>query len=177
VNGRLIFCADWDKRLMPTFAVDCTTDVIHLDWTREDGTIVVTPENQDRYIIRVGKAIELLQLASKRDLFEKQLNLLLKTIAEWISNRNDLSAGYVTLRDGELSFVAVTKEVAYNPDFEDSLSDLAVAVSGDKDLDLLRLSTLALPPVEKAALSQFLDSSFTLKYESGEGSRPYRVGK
>lgn len=141
-----------------------STDAVQLDWSKEDGTVTVTPRNEDRFTIKMRKAVEILRQANTEESFEEQFNLLLKEIAEWLSDRDDIQSAYVTLSDGELSLVVLRNKVAYDAEFEDQLSALDYRIANDPDLDLIHLHTLALPPVSEQALSQFLDRSFVLTY-------------
>ena len=39
--------------------------VVQLDWSEKDGVVVVTAKDQDRFCIKLHKAIEILQQASQ----------------------------------------------------------------------------------------------------------------
>jgi len=142
--------------------------VQQLDWSKKDGTVTVTPRNQDRFLIQMRKAIEILQRANEQEQFERQFNLLLKVLAEWISGRDDLGDCYVTLGDGALAFIVVRKQVEYDGDFEDELSSLDYQIANDPDLDLIHLNAMSLPPVGGSALNQFIDRNFSMVYAGGE---------
>lgn len=142
-------------------------EVIQLDLTRGDGTVVVTPKDQDRYILRLERAVDLLKRGAEFDVFSKQVNLMLREIADWLSHRPDIRDGYLTLRDGAFLFVVVKSAAGYDADFEDALGDLELAIANDKDLSLIKFSALAVPPVSEGALSQFLNSEFTLQFDCG----------
>ena len=144
--------------------------VVQLDWSEKDGVVVVTAKDQDRFCIKVHKAIEILQQASRAEEFTRQFNLLLRTLASWLNGRDDVTRAYLTHRDGALAFVVVRTAVAYDDAFEDALSHLDFQTANDADLNLIKMDAIGLPLVSAEALSSFLDQSFTLEY-TGHGDR------
>lgn len=138
--------------------------VVQLRWELRDDLIVVTPYDQDRFAIKVNRAIEILQQANRREEFERQFNLLLRELASWLNGRRDVEKAIVTHRDGALSFVVVRKGAEYDEAFEDALSDLDFDLARDPDLNLIRMNAVGLPQVSESALAAFVDPDFALSY-------------
>lgn len=155
---------------MATIIESRAGDYVHLQLSNDGETLTVTPGNEDRFAIKRRKLVTFLKLAAESEQFDQQLDLLMKVLAQWLSERQDVKAAFLTVGDGGLSFVAVQAGVKYSEEFNDELSSLDYDIAHDPDLDLIRLSTMALPPVEGSALGQFLNRHFTLVFNGGERS-------
>lgn len=163
--------------LQQPVAARARTQSIQLNWEQKDGELVVIPSDQDRFMIKVGKAIQLLRQSEREEEFSQQFDLLLKELATWLQDHDGRwQSAFLTAGDSSLRFIVVRKQVKFEGDITDSLSDLGVAIVNDPDLDLIKLSTRALPQVSEEALQSFLDPSFTLEY-NGDRIRTHRSGK
>jgi hypothetical protein len=151
--------------------------VVRLDWTQEEGVVIVTPHDEDRFLIKLSRAIQALQRANEAEKFREQFDLLLRLLAEWLKDRNDVADAYLTLRDGRFSFVVVRKDAKCDDAFEDQLSALDQRLARDVDQDLIKLDAVSLPNVSEETRASFLDPDFTLQYAHGERSRSPRPGK
>ena len=136
---------------------------VQLDWADAGGVITVTPRNQDRFTIKVRRAVEILRQSGQESAFREQFRLLLSSLVEWLKDNVGVNSAYVTIRDGALAFVVVREECAYNEEFEDSLSLLDENIAADPDLDLIQLNALTLPGVSDEALGTFLDLDFLVQ--------------
>ncbi|HUT10219.1 MAG TPA: hypothetical protein VMY42_06965 [Thermoguttaceae bacterium] len=137
--------------------------VVQLHWNM-DGLVTVTPEDEDRFSIKVSRVIEILQQAKRPDDFKQQFNLLLRILAGWLAGQPGVGEAFVTLRDGALAFVVVRNSCKYDEQFEDALSELDFDCANDPDLNLIRMDAIALPPASASALSSFLDPEFKIEY-------------
>ncbi len=133
---------------------------VHLCWSEKDGLITVTSQDEDRFNIKLNRAVEALQQADKVDKFKRQFNLLIKILLGWVKERSDVRDAHLTLRDGGFSFVVVRQVPEYNEEFEDELSDLDYRIANDVDLDLLKLDVIGLPPASQEAIQTFIDPNF-----------------
>ena len=149
---------------MSTATPSDAATVVRLRWDMIDGTVTVTPQDQDRFSIRVRHAIEMLRQGHHAEKFNGQFRLLLRLLAEWLKDRTDIEKAFLTHRDGSLSFVVVKVSCEYDDEFEDSLSDLDFGIANDTDLDLIKIDAIALPPTSETALRSFLDPEFTCEY-------------
>lgn len=137
---------------------------VQLDWANKDGTVTVTPRDQDRYALKVHQAIELLRVAGEQSKFEAELQILLKKLATWLSLQSGIDTAFVTVRDGGLLFVVVRDNAECDDEFEDSLTDVDIDIANDPDLNRIRLDVLSLPKASPCALDTFRDSSFVISY-------------
>ena len=155
-----------------------TIDALRLHWDMRDQLLVIVPEDEDRFGIKVGRAIEILQEASRAEEFRSQFGLLLRILAEWLRQRTDIGRAYLTHRDGALAFVVIRKSSRYDGGFEDALSDLDYEIANDTDLNLIKMDAIGLPCVSDTAASSFLDPGFALEFAGhGEGSGPHSAGQ
>lgn len=145
---------------------------VQLDWAKRDGVIVVTPRDQDRFTIRIESAIETLVINEGANRFRKQMDLLFRNLANWLSARPDVMKAYVTIRDGELAFVVMHNSSTYDETFEDELSNLDIELANDPDLREVEINVFSLPPVSDEVLDSFLHSEVQFAFESEGGRAP-----
>lgn len=139
---------------------------IQLSWEHKDGDIVVTPSNHDRFLIKVGRAIELLRQHQREEQFEKQFQLLQKQLVRWLErHQGQWHQAFLTAGESTLRFIVVRRAARFDADLTDALSDLGVEIANDPDLDLIKLATRALPMASEEAVQSFLDPSFTIEYK------------
>jgi len=144
-------------------------NVVEIDWYAESDHVVVTPKNQQRFIIQKDAAIEALRQAKAAERFELQFDLLLQVLGKWLHERTSaVESGIVTLQDNSLVFVVVQSKVAYDEQLQDDLAGIDVAIAQDASLDLIKLRTVLLPPVGSEALGTFLDPRMVLRYTHGK---------
>lgn len=141
-----------------------SVSLFQLHWQQREGVIVVTPSDQDRFVVKVGKAIELLRQHDRQENFKSQFNLLIKELASWLGKHSGRwERAFLTAGENTLRFIVVRKQVKCEGDLTDSLSDLGVEIANDPDLDLIKLTTRALPLVANEELQSFLDPSLTIE--------------
>ena len=130
------------------------TKPIQLDY-RLRGKVVVTPKNQDRFVITVREAAEACNAWAYRDRFTVQWPALLERLIGWLrENDKDVKKAYLTIRDGGLFFMVIRKHTAYKRGFEDSLTRLDIEIARNSDFDAITLNVMGLPNVsDKAAMS------------------------
>jgi hypothetical protein len=139
--------------------------------------LTITPQDEERFSIRLNRAIEVLRRASAADRVGDQIKLLLRILAEWLQKRDDIEAAYITVRDGALCLLLIRNEVRYSEAFEDAVSELDIAIASDVDLDLIRLNVMELPHASDEAVASFLDPEFSIKYVHGDGTGPHSAGQ
>jgi hypothetical protein len=149
---------------------------VYLDWTNDDGNILITPSDESRFVIKVGAAIEILRRHSQEKQAEKQFHLLVGRLALWLDDHNAVwDRAFLTAGEATLRFVVVRKASRYDEEASDSLSDLELDLARDEDLTLIKVTTTALPNASDEALKSFLDPEFTLEYASR--TRSHRAGE
>lgn len=150
---------------------------VELDWYADGDVVRVIPRNQRRFEVQKDRAIEVLQRAGEADRFNQQFALLLDRLAAWVCDRQEKIANAIlTLQDGALSFVVVRTEAKYDEGFQDDLAEIDFEIANDRDLDLIKMQTLALPHVAGEALLSFLDDRLILSYH-GDRARSHPAGR
>jgi hypothetical protein len=144
--------------------------VLQLSWVDTDGVVTLTPEDEDRFSMKVKRVIAACQSAAREDAFRAQFDFLLNRLGRWLKDRPQVADAYLTLRDGQLFFLIVRDRVEYDADFEDALSELDVEIARDVDLDLIRMNAMALPRVSPEALKTFLDPRFSVRWQHAHGA-------
>ncbi|MEQ1891017.1 MAG: hypothetical protein ABL998_00605 [Planctomycetota bacterium] len=142
--------------------------VIQLDASRRGGVVTVTPEDENRFNLRVEEAIAACQKWVDDRQARRRFDLLLTRLQDWVLQRGDLRDAYLTMRDGGFVFLTVRKEATYDAKFEDELTTLDVELAHDQDLRC-EVDVLAMPPASDAALQSFLSPGLTLRFKSGQG--------
>jgi hypothetical protein len=153
------------------------TTVTQLKWEHRDGDLLITPSDQDRFMVKIGKAIEILRQYERHKQFENQFNVLLKRLASWLDSHQDQwERAFLTAGESTLRFIVVRKQVRFQPEITDALSGLGIEIANDPDLDLIQLSTRALPLASEESLQSFLDSSFTIEFD-GDRAGSHRTSE
>lgn len=130
--------------------------------------VLVVPADEDRFVIKVERLVDACRREQDRDTFEVQFKILLDQLAKWLKSRHEIRSAFLTLRDGGLAFVVVTKDSTYNEVFDDALSAIDLQIAGDVDLDLISMNTISLPNVSQQSLTSFLDRTVVLEFPNGE---------
>ena len=128
-------------------------------WVEECPRCAVETEDEDRFVLTLGAAIEACRAFSHYETFVRQFRELHAQLSAWIQQHDrDIAEGYLTLRDGGLLFLVVQKSAAFNQELEDSLTDLDIKIAQDDDLNLIRLNVQALPQASEESIQSFLVS-------------------
>ena len=129
---------------MPT----STQPQVHLRWSEKDRRVVVETEDEDRFCTTVEDVIEACRVYDKenRKLFQIQIRYLLDILGEWgHQHREVLDRAFLTVRDGQLLFLVVTKERIYNAPLEKDLTKLDFEIARKSDLSEICLTVQSLP--------------------------------
>jgi hypothetical protein len=116
----------------------------------------VETEDEDRFLTTVEAAAHACKVYGKMAEVGKQLRTLLRKLADWIKNHDDVREAYLTPRDSGMLFLIVRKSKKFDSAFEDALSDLDVEIANDEAFALIRLSVLALPDTSEESIRSFL---------------------
>jgi len=116
--------------------------------------VVVTPEDQDRFVTTSREAAMACRRAEDEKAWDEQFHRFLAHVHEWSGKHSDLVSGsYVGVSDEGLRVFLTTRGDGYRFDFDDEVSDL--------DLELDRLfpncpcTVMHLPESPKEALTSF----------------------
>jgi len=140
-----------------------------LSYEEKGRQIVVTPEDNDRFVTTVEHAIAACQMQQESEEFAKQFDRLLRRLAGWIVEQQDkIKEAYLTVRDAGLLFLVVRKEKHYDRELTDSLTDLDIEIAQSSEFNLVRLSVLALPNASKDSVYSFILPGLSLVYRHAE---------
>lgn len=149
-----------------------TTEKLPIQFLRyqhQDGSVVVIPEDESRFVITVGEAIRACRAFDAQLQFERQFKEVLNKLGAWVTtHKAEVSRAYITSRDTGLLFLVVRNVVEYGREFEDALTDLDVDVAQNPNLDLVQLSVLAIPKASDESVASFLNPKLTLAFPNAE---------
>jgi hypothetical protein len=98
--------------------------------------------------------------------FSDQLRDLVQLLVEWLGeHKAKIKSAQFAFRDGGgILFLVMQKERTFDQQLSDSLTDLDLAIATNKELDLIELDVLLIPPVSPEAASAFIASGESYKY-------------
>lgn len=144
---------------------------IILDFKAEgDRMVLVTPANEDRFMVTIAQAIEACVASQEQQpnvvmRFQQEYEALLGHLAEWAEeHRHKICKAYLTVRDSDLLFVVVQREPAYDRAFEDDLTELNIGVVRDGRFGLIRMNVLGMPFAADDGDTAFLVPGRVLEY-------------
>jgi hypothetical protein len=127
--------------------------------------VAVAPEDENRFVLSVQGAVRACNARAEFADFHKQYKYLLDKLASWIrANKKRVGLACVTQRDAGLLFLVVRKAKPYNREFADALTELDMEIARDENLNLIKLSVLALPKCSMHSIVSFLDPENTSVY-------------
>lgn len=112
----------------------------------DQGTVVITRQDEDRFTLTIQSAVEACAIHAKREQLEARFRILLNRLAEWLRSRLDAIAdAFLTERDGMLLFLVVMKKTRFDPQLEEDLTTLELQIQEDPQLEDLPFTTMAIP--------------------------------
>ena len=136
-----------------------TVPCIQLDYS-QDGSVVVTPKDQDRFVLSVKEATSALSDAAQLLKYGRQFGQLMPRLTDWLqAQRENVRKAFVTVRDGALLFLVVRNQAKCDPAFTDALAELDMAIAQNESFDVIKLDVLALPDVSDDGVQSFLTPS------------------
>jgi hypothetical protein len=140
-----------------------------LDSSGDAHGVVVTPEDQDRFMLPVKVAVEGCRLILEVSNFQKQFKLLLDRLAQWTKEHgDDISRVHVGFRDSRWLFLVGRKTVRFNRQLEDELTALDIEIARDNRFNLINLQVLSLPQPSPEAVESLMNPGFTLTLQDAE---------
>ncbi|HUW35272.1 MAG TPA: hypothetical protein VM223_26985 [Planctomycetota bacterium] len=144
-----------------------TTEPVRLTWAEKDGTVLIEPEDEDRYSLTVEQVIEACQAydPQKKVQVRKAFAHLLGKLAGWVNDHADkVDKAFLTRRYRNLLFLVIMKEKRHDEQLEDELSAIDLQIAREKQFADIRLCVLALPHCEAEDYLHFIDPEFYLMY-------------
>lgn len=145
------------------------TEYLQLDYNRE-GKVVVTPENQDRFVLTIRQAAEGCEIVQRESEFRSRFKLLMDRLARWLRDHRDaVHRGYVTFGGGgKLLFVVIRSRKKFDRELTDALSDLDAQIAQSDELGLMEFNSIALPRVSEEEVESFLLPGGVWEYRRAE---------
>jgi hypothetical protein len=92
--------------------------------------------------------------------FVVQVQDLMKQLADWITARPEsIDRAYFSFQSDACVLVVVRKAILFDPDFQDALSELELAIGQSDELNLVKLRTIALPNCSQESVATFIEST------------------
>ena len=131
--------------------------------------LIETPDG-DRFVTTVAKVIESCKRMQQIEWAVGELQNLLTQLVErlvgWLRKHNDrVLRAFLTIRDANLLFLVVQKEVHKDEELCDNLVELDLEIAQDARLGFIPLSVLVLPPAGDDALAGFLNPVWTYEFD------------
>jgi hypothetical protein len=139
-----------------------TQPYIRLSPVNQSDKVQIETEDEDRFLVTVGEAIRACKAFDKFADFHRQIRRVVAILSVWIENhKSQIAEAYLAVRDVGLLFLIVQNAKAFDQELEDSLTDLDVAIAQDAELNLIKLSVLALPRASEESIHSFLNLAGT----------------
>ncbi len=146
-----------------------TDQPLQLTYRGGPDRVVITPADEDRFVLSREEAIRACQAYAEKQRFASQFHLLLKTLARWLSEHEDqVKQAFLTERDKGLLFLVVQREPRYDEQLENDLTELDLQIAQDTDLRLIPLSVLAVPDAGQEVPLTFLSPQLRIQFIRGQ---------
>jgi hypothetical protein len=150
---------------------------VQLDYSGDARGVVVTPEDQDRFLLPVKVAVEGCRLVIEVRKLQEQFKLLLDRLAKWTKEHSDdIRRVHIGFRDSRWLFLVDRKTVRFNRQLEDELTALDIEIAQDNRFNLINLQVLSLPQPSPEAVESLLNPGFTLTLQDAERRSPHKAG-
>ena len=122
---------------------------------------MVKRKSRDMFFVDVTEAALACAAVADFKVFTGQMADLLDKLSDWVKLRRDrLKGAHLTLRQNHRSvlFVIMQKDIPFDAELSDELTDLDIEVANDEAFKLLTLDVLAIPAVSRESANAFLSS-------------------
>ena len=126
---------------------------------------LVQMKDGDKFLVPVAAAALACRAVESFDEFSGQFQHLLDFLHEWVSGRRELvRSAHLTVRESDLLFLLVQKQVGYHDQLNDDLTDLDLEIANSDDFRLLSLEVMAVPPASPDSYQAFQSSGATFDH-------------
>ncbi len=110
----------------------------------DGGEAFITPKEGEPFGLPIDEAVEACKSWEKVGQFSRQVNDLLECFTRWLADRQtEIDRAFFALEPDGVVFAVVRKDRAFDPDFEDALSQLDLDVAQDDAYSLIKLRVIA----------------------------------
>lgn len=140
-------------------SVDATQkNVIRLEYQEKDRSVLINPEDQDKFVLSVAQMIESAKLFSLITKFVTVMPVIMEKIGQWLGgHRTEVEKAFLTLKDRSLLLLVVQKQKEYNQVLQESLVNLDIEIAQDERMGIVPLSVLLLPMTSQEAIDTFIN--------------------
>ena len=129
---------------------------IRLDFRDVDTQIVVTPDDQDRFVTTSSEAAQACKMAHDVLRWKQEFDGFLKYIHDWCAEQTERVAyAYLSFSSDGLKLFLLTHGVDYRFDFDDVVSDFDIEL--DKKFPKCPGEVMQLPETPVESLTSFFD--------------------
>lgn len=145
--------------------------LILLDENASDEVMVVTRDD-DRFVTTATEAARACRAHDDQLNFGNQFEHLLEMLAGWVQDRlPSISSAFITVRTVDILFVVVQKQVAYDADLVDQLTDIDILVATAEEYSLIEMNVVSMPAVSQEAATAFLASGQIFTHQSSDAQQ------
>ena len=147
------------------------TVVLNID--RAEDRVLVRPEDNDLFTLRVKEAIEACKIFENlKSRFKEQLDSLKNRLGVWIEDHPDkIQHAILTLREDTFLFLVVMQQIQFDDDMEDDLSDLILEIASAPEYSAINFDAQVLPHCSEAYYQSFCNPSWVFTYRKRDGER------
>lgn len=154
-----------------TAAIQKRNSLILLDESTSEEVLVVTRDD-DRFVTTAKDAARACQAYDDQLAFGRQFEELLERLAHWVQVRTSaISSAFITVRTTDILFVVVQKQVAYDAELVDQLTDIDISVANAEEFSLIEMNVVSMPAVPQEAATAFLASGHIYTHSSSDAQQ------
>ena len=128
-----------------------------------DRKVMIVTKDGDRSVLPLEIVVRACKSVEKFMEYKRQFEDVLDRLAQWLAEHgSEVERAYVSPEPGGLMFAVIRKGRAFDPAFEEALSDIDLEIARDRDFNLIKLRAIALPESSEETISSFLDISHAL---------------
>jgi hypothetical protein len=143
-----------------------SAEVVRLKWSQKDRAVLIEGEEEDRFFMKVQEVIQACNLHQVANEFESQFANLKNLLGNWIQGRKSLfHKAFITVRDGRILFLVISKDIEYNPEVDCMLTDLDLMIAQTPFVSGIPLSVQSLPRCDTDVYEGFLSPPIILEYD------------
>ncbi len=125
----------------------------------DGGEAFITPKEGEAFGLPIDEAVSAcISWDQHVRQFSRQVGDLLESLGRWLDEREaQIHRAYFCLETDGALFAVVSKDVRFDPSFEDALSELDLGIAQDEAFNLIKLRVIAIPFSSDETISSFLD--------------------
>ena len=149
------------------------TRPLQLTYKQSKREVVVTPEDEDRYVTTVDEMIQSYGMShlaiSLQNELTRRFTELTRHCATWLQNHDSkVKSAHLTMRDAGFLFLVVRNTKPYDREFEEQLTEFDLRIARDEKFEMFNLSVLALPCTSQENIDSFISQNLDIRFARAE---------